>query len=140
LEAYSVEDDGEGICLNVFFYNLQEGIVIDYATGENKLANPPVEDNGGAGDNVGNDEENRNENIGGDNNNGDGDNVNGGDNSDTPTGQTYILNINPRSKKIHYPDCTSVADMSEANKQEYTGPLSDIIAQGYTPCGRCNPQ
>ena len=36
MEAYSVEDDGEGICFNVFCYNVQPGIEIDYATGESK--------------------------------------------------------------------------------------------------------
>jgi DNA-entry nuclease len=35
LEAYSVEDEGDGICFNVYVYNVQPGIVIDYATGEN---------------------------------------------------------------------------------------------------------
>ncbi|MBR6585000.1 MAG: DNA/RNA non-specific endonuclease, partial [Firmicutes bacterium] len=34
MEALSVEDGGEGICLNVFIYNTQPGVVIDYATGE----------------------------------------------------------------------------------------------------------
>lgn len=38
LEAISVEDDGEGICFNVYAYNAQPGVVIDYATGESKLA------------------------------------------------------------------------------------------------------
>ncbi len=38
MEAYSVEDEGEGICFNVYFYNVQPGIEIDYATGANKLA------------------------------------------------------------------------------------------------------
>lgn len=38
MEAYSVEDNGEGICFNVYFYNVQPGIEIDYATGANKLA------------------------------------------------------------------------------------------------------
>ena len=33
MEAYSVEDEGEGICFNVFAYNVQPGVVIDYATG-----------------------------------------------------------------------------------------------------------
>ena len=37
IEAYSVEDDGEGICFNVFVYNVQPGIEIDYATGASKL-------------------------------------------------------------------------------------------------------
>ena len=34
MEAFSVEDEGEGVCFNVFVYNVQPGIVIDYATGE----------------------------------------------------------------------------------------------------------
>ena len=33
MEAFSVEDEGEGICFNVFVYNVQPGVVIDYATG-----------------------------------------------------------------------------------------------------------
>ena len=37
MEAYSIEDDGEGICFNVFVYNVQPGITIDYFTGENWL-------------------------------------------------------------------------------------------------------
>lgn len=35
MEALSVEDDGEGICFNVYAYNNQPGIGIDYATGDN---------------------------------------------------------------------------------------------------------
>lgn len=35
MEAYSVEDSGEGICYNVYIYNVQPGVVIDYETGEN---------------------------------------------------------------------------------------------------------
>lgn len=33
MEAYSVEDEGEGILFNVFCYNVQPGIVINYADG-----------------------------------------------------------------------------------------------------------
>ena len=36
MEAFSVEDEGEGVCFNVFVYNVQPGIVIDYATGESR--------------------------------------------------------------------------------------------------------
>ena len=38
MEAYSVEDNGEGVCFNVYVYNVQPGITINYATGDSKLA------------------------------------------------------------------------------------------------------
>lgn len=34
MEGYSVEDEGEGIYFNVYVYNVQPGIIIDYATGD----------------------------------------------------------------------------------------------------------
>jgi len=37
MEALSVEDNGEGIKFNVFVYNVQEGIDIDYETGKSSL-------------------------------------------------------------------------------------------------------
>lgn len=37
MEALSVEDKGEGVCFNVYAYNNQPGITIDYATGESWL-------------------------------------------------------------------------------------------------------
>ncbi len=98
MEAYSVEDNGEGIDYCVFCYNVQPGVEIDYATGDNWLAS----DDG------------------------------------TPDDErTYILNTN--SMKFHLPDCDGVADISEYNKQEYTGSRDDLIGQGYTPCGSCHP-
>ncbi len=39
MEAYSVEDSGEGIKFNIFVYNVQDGIDIDYKTGDSKLKN-----------------------------------------------------------------------------------------------------
>lgn len=37
IEAYSIEDNGT-LHFNVYVYNVQDGIVIDYATGKSKLA------------------------------------------------------------------------------------------------------
>lgn len=105
MEAMSVEDNGEGICFNVYIYNVQPGIEIDYSTGESWVAGTV--------------------NI-------------GGDNLDDETGtETYILNTS--SKKFHDPDCGSVSDMSGSNKQKYTGSRSDLLQQGYEPCGNCRP-
>ncbi len=36
MEAYSIEDHGQGICFNVYCYNVQPGITIDYATGDSQ--------------------------------------------------------------------------------------------------------
>lgn len=37
MEAQSVEDNGKGVKFNVFIYNVQTGVDIDYLTGENKI-------------------------------------------------------------------------------------------------------
>ncbi len=37
IEAFSVEDNGEGIKFNVFIYNVQDGIEINYKDGSSKL-------------------------------------------------------------------------------------------------------
>ena len=38
MEAWAGEDDGEGICFNVYCYNVQPGVEIDYASGESQAA------------------------------------------------------------------------------------------------------
>lgn len=108
IEAYSVEDDGAGICFNVFIYNSQPGIEIDYATGNSWI----VEDGSDFVDK----------------------------NTTMPTEDTigkYVLNTN--TKKFHLPTCDSVSEMKEKNKKEVEGSREDIIKDGYSPCGRCNP-
>ena len=36
MEARSVEDNGAGVCFHVYVYNNQPGVIIDYATGDNR--------------------------------------------------------------------------------------------------------
>ena len=38
MEAYSLEDDGAGLNFNVYCYNNQPGVVIDYVTGASRAA------------------------------------------------------------------------------------------------------
>lgn len=44
MEAWSVEDNGDGICYCVYLYNVQPGVEINYATGESKLVGIEVPD------------------------------------------------------------------------------------------------
>ena len=39
MEAESVEDEGDGVEYCVYVYNVQPGVVINYATGENTAVN-----------------------------------------------------------------------------------------------------
>ena len=50
---------------------------------------------------------------------------------------TYMLNTS--TNKFHYPYCHSVKQMSDKNKQTYTGIRQSLINSGYSPCGNCNP-
>lgn len=111
MEAFSVEDDGEGICFNVYAYNAQPGVSINYATGESAL-----------GDNV--DVEPSNEVV-------------SSDEPVNPNQTTYILNIN--SKKIHLPTCKSADDIKPENKEISYESKEDLINKGYTGCKSCNP-
>lgn len=130
MEAYSVEDAGEGISFCVFAYNVQPGIGIDYATGDNWAEGSGTYQSTAASAAV-----------------------------ETPAPQpetdtavqitpelsapqetqqtTYVLNTN--TMKFHYPTCSSVDDMKEKNKQIYTGSRDEVINMGYVPCKRCNP-
>ena len=56
---------------------------------------------------------------------------------DTPTGADYVLNTN--SFKFHLAHCEWAQKISDRNRQDYTGSREDLIEQGYTPCGSCNP-
>ena len=116
MEAYSVEDDGEGVCFHVFSYNVQPGITINYATGENWL-------NGDGDISLGDTPESES-----------------GENGGTETGEeplAYVLNT--YRKKIHLPTCSSVQDMNESNRKEVTQSKASLIKEGYTTCGICKP-
>lgn len=49
----------------------------------------------------------------------------------------YICNTN--TMKFHLPECSSVSNMKEENKQELFTNREELLRQGYEPCGNCNP-
>lgn len=109
LEALSVEDNGLSFC--VYCYNVQPGIVIDYATGDSWLDNETSDET----------LELETEDMTG------------------HSGQTaYILNTN--SMKIHTPDCPFAAKIADHNKKEHNGEMSTLLSNGYTACGQCLPE
>lgn len=121
MEGESVEDHGEGIQFHVYCYNVQPGISIDYATGDSWL-----NENDGQEDTIENTVESGQTE----------DSIMEEENPES-IGSFYIINRN--TGKFHYPDCLSVGQMKESNKQEYIGSRDDLIAQGYSPCGNCKP-
>ena len=50
---------------------------------------------------------------------------------------TYVVNKN--SGKFHHPDCSSVLDMKESNKEYTDKTREELIAEGKSPCGKCKP-
>ena len=116
IEAYSIEDDGQGLSFNVLLLNIQPGVIIDYSDGSSIIDDGYFTDD-------------------------DSDRIeipesSGDDNIETVS-VTYILNTN--TKRFHYTYCSSVDQMKEKNKLEYSGTREELIEQGYVPCGICKP-
>lgn len=114
MEAWSVEDKGEGICFHVFVYNNQPGIKINYTTGDSRLTDKITSDKAALAKN---------------------------DHSALERNQTketeYILNTN--THKFHILSCSGAKDIKKSNKKIFTGERSDLIRQGYSPCSKCKP-
>lgn len=52
----------------------------------------------------------------------------------TETKVTYVLNTN--TKKFHLESCSS---LPTSNRQDFEGTRDEVVAMGYSPCGRCKP-
>ena len=117
MEAYSVEDNGAGVCFHVFAYNVQPGVTIDYATGESRLTEEAAPTQPAPQTPAPSAPESSAESI--------------------PADVTYLLNT--RSMKFHLPTCSGARDIKAANRQNHTGSREELLSAGYTPCGTCRP-
>ena len=118
MEAYSVEDEGEGICFNVFCYNVQPGVKIDYTTGRSwasesnkETTKKPVV------------VQTTREYV-----------------EETQKAVSYDTYVySSKSDKFHYPSCRYAKTIKTENYCEYTGDRQGMIDKGYTPCKNCSP-
>lgn len=53
--------------------------------------------------------------------------------------QTSSYVVNTSTGKFHIPSCRDVNKIKQDNYWAYEGTRDDLIAQGYSPCGHCNP-
>ena len=128
MEAYSLEDDGAGVSFNVYCYNVQPGVSIDYKTGENKLD----ESYSSKADGAESDDSNKSDGAGS------GDSSNESDQPlDVPDGVTYILNTN--TMRFHRIDCKGAQTIKEHNREWFYGTRDEAMEKGFVPCGMCNP-
>ena len=140
IEALSMEDGGQGVSLNVFLRNIQPGVTIDYATGNNWADEAATTGNRNSSTAtvgwstgsapagaetlapisaaVASDE-------------------GANDAADTPSTVTYVVNKN--TGKFHYPSCSSVPKIKAKNRMDSDQTRDELIAQGYVPCKNCNP-
>lgn len=156
MEGKSVEDDGDGVLFCVFAYNVQPGVIIDYATGDSsadanydsgKKQNSQESQGTQSSENTqstGNTQESQNaqgsentQNTGNTQESQDTQNSENTQGSQDTQTATYIMNTN--THKFHKPGCRSVKTIKEENYAEFTGSREELIASGYEPCKNCNP-
>lgn len=126
MEAKSVEDNGEGICYNVFVYNVQPGVKINYKNGasEGSKYGSSLKDNKKTSSTKTGSSSKK---------------------STTVKKQTTVKVVagkyifNTSTKKFHIPSCHTVKRMSNSNKKSFSGSRQEAINQGYDPCKICHP-
>lgn len=109
MEAYSVEDAGQGICLNIYLYNVQQGVAIDYETGYTSSSDY-IQNNLNMSDET-------------------------SYNVNTNEEMTFIVNAN--NGKFHLTSCSNAKRISRGNRQELVSTVNQMIENGYDPAKCC---
>ena len=122
MEAYSVEDRGEGLCFHVFVYNVQAGITIDYASGKSSANAVPPATTTQAPTTTTRAPATTTSTV-------------PVVTTQSPQGITYILNTN--TKKIHRTTCRHVSSIKDSNRQSFSGDINSLYGQGYVNCKTC---
>lgn len=117
IEALSVEDNGEGIEFNVFIYNVQPGITIDYSTGNSALGENTI--------------------IDVDSSNSNASNQSNGNTSSSQTSTTEsIIRGNSKSKIYHCPGQRDYENMADSEYLVTFNSENEAIEAGYRKAKR----
>lgn len=106
MEAKSVEDNGEGIEFNVFVYNVQPGITIDYATGNSALSGEEIVK------------------------------TESSDNNTTSSTEKTVIRGNSKSKIYHCPGQKDYENMSDSKYLVNFNSEQEAIDTGYRKASR----
>lgn len=135
MQAMSVEDEGKGLSFNVYCYNVQPAVNINYETGQSEQGDMDELELAGIAnfaerEQLGTDSESSSSD--------EGSLPNRNSNSKSNTDEThYILNTN--TKKFHYEGCHGASQIKNKNRQDFTGSREELLNKGYSPCGMCHP-
>jgi len=143
MEAKSVEDNGAGILFNVYCYNVQPGVTINYANGESSLDGTDAQQNNGSDATA-----NSTDNSVSAANTGNSDTAVTSSGSSTSnsavtdqqasdqnnsSNEAVTVHITKTGKKYHRAGCRYLKD----SDSEVT--LDEAKSLGLSPCGVCNP-
>ncbi|WP_196048994.1 DNA/RNA non-specific endonuclease [Clostridium saudiense] len=120
MEAKSVEDNGEGIEFNVFVYNVQPGITIDYATGDSALSG----------------EEMTNTSSSSNSNNTSNNSSNTTSSNNTTSTEEIIIRGNSKSKIYHCPGQRDYENMADSDYLVNFNSEEEAISAGYRKASR----
>lgn len=98
----------------VYCYNVQPGIMIDYATGASRLGDASRQQS--------------EEKV-----------MSEREEAETSGKESVDYVVNKNTGKYHEPSCPSVEEMKPSNRMDYCGTSEELEEQGYEPCKRCKP-
>lgn len=143
IEAKSVEDNGGGILFNVYCYNVQPGVGINYENGDSWLDGTTPQEQSGQTDTPQNEGSQRSDGSGaggsGSSSSTTGNVSSGSDSSaaensvsDSSNSETMV-HITATGKKYHRAGCRTL------KKSDTEVTLDEAKSMGLSPCGICNP-
>lgn len=121
MEAKSVEDNGEGIEFNVFVYNVQPGITIDYATGNNSLSDEEIVETESSNNTTSSTNSTSNPNN---------------TNNTTTSNEYTVIRGNSKSKIYHCPGQRDYENMSDSKYLVNFNSEQEAINAGYRKASR----